>query len=88
MGLKDIMLSEKYPVSKGSVLYGFVSVMFSTWHSRGDGERPVVAWSWGSRRVWRAMGWMCVWKVSTRTAVMVGRLSVLVVVVTQVMYAH
>lgn len=88
MDLKDIMLSEEYPVPKGSVLYGFISAMFSAWRSCGGGEGPVVAWSWGSRRVWRAKGWMCVWKVSTRAAVMMERLSVLVVVVTKVMCAR
>ena len=52
-------------------------------------RKPVVVWSCSSRRVWRAEGWVCVWKVSTRTSVVMEQLCVLMVVVeTQVMYAR
>lgn len=32
------MLIEKYPVSKGSILYDFIYITFSIWHNYGDGE--------------------------------------------------
>ena len=57
--------------------------MAQLWRRR----KPVVVWSCSSRRVWRAEGWVCMWKVSTRASMVMEPLCVLVVV-TQVMYAR
>ena len=84
------MLIEKYPVSKGSILYDFIYITFSIRHNYGDWEKASgcleldIQESLGGQRT--GEGGMCMQRVSTGTSVVTEQLCVLIVVVTQMMY--